>query len=275
MSGLKIKILLGLLTANLLSFIGALPAHSQTAPSTQAKDLLIISDSELIPVPALPPEPPSPERRSVDASDNQKSGWAIAPEISTLGLGGHLVTRIIPEVNARVGVNAFGLGLDIEDTDANYEGDLNLFNVSTILDIHPSQKSGFKLSGGLVFSGNNVDGTATTDQTIEIGGEEFSFEELGSVDADIDITKSVAPYVGLGWGNAVSESKGFGFWANAGVLFGGSPEVSLSPNLGRDVSPEVQAEIDAAIEAEEADLEDEIGFFKVYPVLSLGFSYQF
>lgn len=321
MSSLKIRILLGLLAANLYVLTTALPGRSQTVKlssesnskqlslspgqvSTRARDLLVVNlaqtdpdlrefcqqypynsqcnqaspnNSDPIPVPVAPPEPPTSNDNNNNSvgSSRQKSGWAIAPEVSTLGLGGHLVTRIIPQINARVGVNAFGLGLDIEETEAEYEGDLNLFNVSTILDLHPSKNSGFKLSGGLVFSNNNTEGTATTDETIEIGGQEFSIDQLGSVDADVDITSHVAPYVGLGWGNPVSGNKGLGFWLNAGVLFGGSPEVDLSPNLGQNVSPEIEAEINEAIEAEEAELEDDIGFFRVYPVVSLGFSYQF
>ena len=314
MNGLKIKILLSLLSASLWSLAHTLPVRSQPGQSsptvrtisTQAKDLLIAdnlplkeiaqtdldleefcrefpqnsqcsqtqpNNTDAIPVPEPPPAPP--ENSSSEVSSSSKSGWAIAPEVSTLGLGGHLVTKIIPAVNARVGINAFGLGLDIEDTDADYEGDLNLFNVSTLLDIHPSRKSGFKLSGGLVFTDNNVEGTATTDETITIGDRQFSGEELGSVDSDIDISSSLSPYVGLGWGNAVSEDKGLGFWFNAGVMFGGSPEVNLTPNISQDVPAEVEAEINAAVEDEEAELEDEIGFFEVYPVVSLGFSYQF
>lgn len=230
-------------------------------------------NSDTIPVPVPPPAPSESNRNN--SSNGQKTGWAIAPEVSTLGLGGHVVRRIIPQINARVGINAFGLSLDIEETDVEYEGDLNLFNVSTILDLHPVKSSGFKLSGGLIFANNNVEGTATTEETIEIGGQEFSVEELGSVDADIDITRDVAPYVGIGWGNAVRANKGLGFWFNAGVMFGGSPEVSLNPNISQDVPADVVAEINEAVEAEEEELEDDIGFFEFYPVVSLGISYQF
>ncbi len=220
-----------------------------------------------------------PTRRQ---SATSKSGWAIIPEVSTLGLGGSVVRKIVPEFNARLGVNSFGLDFELEDTDATYESDLNLFNVSALVDYHPIKNSGLRLSGGLIFGNNNVEGTATPNldelsgiETIDIGDETFSVDELTSVDADVDITNSLSPYLGLGWGNPVSGDKGLGFWANLGVVFGGSPQVTVIPNTVPGISNEVQQEIDAAIERETEEIENDLDFIRFYPVLSLGLSYQF
>jgi hypothetical protein len=71
------------------------------------------------------------------STETKSSGWAIALEASTLGLGASVIKKIVPAVNARVGVNGFSLGRDIEDTDITYEDDLNLFNVTTGLDFYP------------------------------------------------------------------------------------------------------------------------------------------
>lgn len=219
---------------------------------------------------------PSRERDSTsDRSKKPQSGWAIAPEVSTLGLGGSVVRKITPQLNAKVGINGFGLGLDIEETDVTYDADLNLFNVSTLVDFHPSKNSGFRISGGLVFSENNVEGTATTDQEITIGGETFTADQLGSVDADVDITNSVSPYLGIGGGNAVGEGKGLGFWWNLGVVFGGSPDITVTPNIDPGVSDDVRQEIEQAAEEEAEEIEEDIDFVSVYPVVTLGLSYQF
>ena len=228
----------------------------------------------------------------VDLDNSQtKSGWAIAPEVSTLGLGGHIVRKITPNFNARVGVNAFGLGIDINETEFDYEGDLNLFNVSTLIDVHPFKNSGFRLTAGGIFSNNNIEGTADVSDRVadelgevEIGGEtidirDLNIDELATIDADIDINNSVAPYVGIGGGNAVGSGKGLGFWWNLGVVFGGSPEAEVSSNISDDVPESLRAEVEAAadraLEDEEEDLEDELDFINIYPVVSLGLSYQF
>lgn len=236
-----------------------------------------------------PVEIPVPQ---VDLDNRQqKSGWAIAPEVSTLGLGGHIVRQITPNFNARVGANAFGVGIDINETEFDYEGDLNLFNVSTLLDIHPFNNSGFRLTVGAIFSDNNIEGTADVSERVadelgevEVGGATIDIRDLGiddlaTIDADIDINNSVAPYVGIGGGNAVAEGKGLGFWWNLGVVIGGSPEAEVSSNISNDVPEalreEVEAAADRALEDEEEDLEDELDFINVYPVVSLGLSYQF
>ena len=220
-----------------------------------------------------------------------KSGWAIAPEVSTLGLGGSIVRRITPNFNARVGVNAFGLGIDITETDFDYEGDLNLFNVSTLIDVHPFRNSGLRLTGGLIIGNNNIEGTADVSERVadELGEVEFGgatidirdldIDGLATIDADIELYEGASPYVGIGGGNAVGGSKGLGFWWNLGVVFSGSPNAEVSSNFSEDIPDELRQEVveaaDLALEDEEEDLEDELDFLRVYPVVSLGLSYQF
>lgn len=237
----------------------------------------------------------SPEQIPVPQADSSspqsKSGWAIVPEVSTLGLGGHIVRKISPNFNARVGVNAFGIGFDINETEFDYEGDLNLFNVSTLIDVQPFKSSGFRFSAGLVFGDNNIQGTADVSErvadelgTVEFNGEtidirDLNIDNLATIDADIDINNSVAPYLGIGGGNAVAEGKGLGFWWNLGVVFGVSPEATVTSNFSAEIPEELRDEVEAAadrtLENEEAELNDELDVLGVYPVLSLGLSYQF
>ncbi len=239
----------------------------------------------------VPPPANTPANSNQDSNTRQKSGWAIAPEVSTLGLGGHIVRKITPNFNARVGVNAFGLGIDIEETELDFEGDLNLFNVSSIIDVHPFKRSGFRISGGLIFGDNNFDGTADISEEVaeelgevEIEGQsinlsDLNINELATLDADIDVNNSVAPYIGIGGGNAVGEGKGLGFWWNLGVVLGGSPEVELDSNVSEETPEAIREEVEEAadniLEEEQEELEDELDFINIYPVVSLGLSYQF
>ncbi|MFM7372109.1 MAG: hypothetical protein ACKO2Z_30855, partial [Sphaerospermopsis kisseleviana] len=87
-----------------------------------------------------------------------------------------------------------------------------------------------------------------------------------TVKAKISLPNSVAPYLGIGWGNAVKSGNRWGFSANLGVMFAGSPKVELT----------APAYILAAdVEAERKQLEDDLDWLNIYPVLSLGLSYQF
>lgn len=220
-----------------------------------------------------------------------KSGWAIVPEISTLGIGGHVVKRVTPSLNARLGINNFGRDINVNETEYDYKGNLNLFNVSTLVDYQPFKKVGLRLSGGLVFGNNNIQGTADVSErvadelgTVEIGGQNIdirnlNIENLASIDTDIEINEGVSPYLGIGGGNAVKSGKGLGFWWDLGVVFSGSPHAEVTSNFSTDIPAELRDEVvaaaDEALKDEEKDLNEALDIMGIYPVLSFGLSYQF
>ena len=217
------------------------------------------------------------EQTSQDPGGN-KSGWAITPEIGTLGLGASVTRSITPNFNARVGINAFSLARDITETDVTYKADLDLSNISTLVDYHPAKNSGFRLTGGLVFQDNNLKGKGRpTAGTIKVGEDTYTVNVLESVDAKVGFPNSVAPYLGIGWGNAVQRGKGLGFSFNLGVMFTGSPKVDVTPNFGADVDliPGTREQINTSIDKEKNNLENDLDWLKIYPVVSLGISYQF
>jgi hypothetical protein len=265
---------------NLTQFCQNYPYNSQCSGVTPSGEPGLERSPEQIPVP-----------QAESGSSQSKSGWAIVPEVNTLGLGGNIVRKITSNFNARVGVNGFGTGIDVNETEFDYEGDLNLFNVSTLIDIQPFKSSGFRLSAGLILGNNNIKGTADVSDRVadelgevELNGEtidirELNINNLATIDADIDLNKDIAPYVGIGGGNAVGAGKGVGFWWNLGVVFSGSPEATVSSNFSAEIPAELRDEVVAAadetLKDEEKDLNDELDLLGVYPVLSLGLSYQF
>jgi hypothetical protein len=202
------------------------------------------------------------------------TGWAITPEIGTLGVGATVTKSVTPNINAKLGISGLGISADAEESGVKYDAKLNLFNVSTLLDYHPWQNSGFRLTGGLVFQDNKVEGNAkpSNGQTIEIGDKTYTQQELQSVKAKVSFANSVAPYLGIGWGNAVKPGRRWGFSASLGVMFAGSPKVEITPVGAR---ADLVTEIQANIEKERKQLEGDLDSLNIYPVLSLGVSYQF
>lgn len=221
----------------------------------------------------------------LNSSSRKTSGWAIVPELSTLGLGGHVVKRITPNVNARLGINNYGRDININETEYDYKGNLNLFNVSTLIDYQPFKKVGIRLSSGLVFGNNNVQGTADISEQVanglRINLEDTNIENMASINTDIEINEGVAPYLGIGGGNAVKPGKGLGFWWDLGVVFSGSPNAEVTSdfnfpdNIRQEVQEQVIAETEESLKDEEKDLNEALDMMGVYPVLSLGLSYQF
>jgi len=220
-----------------------------------------------------------PPQQTDDQTVKERDNWAVITNASTLGLGGAVVAKISPNFNARVGLNAFGFNFTFEETRASYDADVNLFNVATTIDYYPFKNSGFYLSTGAVFNNNNVDGVATASDIVEdvdLGAIEVDVDELLSVDADVELGQSVAPYIGIGWGNPIVG--GLRFWGNLGVMFPGSPNVELSPDFQIDenlIPDDIIQEIDEEIAEEEADIDDEISNFNIFPIVSIGLSYSF
>ncbi|AFZ03054.1 hypothetical protein [Calothrix sp. PCC 6303] len=226
-----------------------------------------------------PAEPNTSENKPEEAAQvsQQNSGWAITPEIGTLGVGASITKSLTPNLNGRVGVNTISLdvgGYRKRENEVEYDANLNLLNVSTVVDYHPFKNSGFRVTGGLVFNDNNVEGKARIrDNTVfEYNGNQYTNQDISSVKGKVSFPNNVAPYLGIGWGNAVKPGKRWGFSVNLGVMFTGSPKVDLDANI---VNESLRSQIVQDLQVEKKELEDDLEQLSIYPVLSLGVSYHF
>lgn len=202
---------------------------------------------------------------------------AVGVRAGTPGLGLELAIGLTDTLNARVGYAAFNYDDKIKDTDVTYDGKLKLRNPSAVLDWHPF-KGGFHLSAGLVKASTKADVEGEpTDGEFEFDGEEFQASEVGSVNGKLKMGKSVAPYIGLGWGNPVDKNGRVTFMFDVGAIYSGKPDVNLKATCGPALAldPARCAELQNAIETEEDDLADEVDSFKWYPVLNLGIAVRF
>lgn len=198
----------------------------------------------------------------------------VTAEVGTTGLGLHLVTPIREDLNARIGFNAmnFNLSESSDDTDYDIKADLQTFDV--LLDYYPAAGSSFRLTGGLIYNGNKLTAKARAKNgTYTFNGETYSAADVGTVDGRMDF-KKIAPYLGIGWGNAVAASGGWGFAADVGVMFQGSPDVNLASN--NCTAPAVACErLRSDLQAENRELNSSAHDFQYYPVVRVGASYRF
>ena len=196
--------------------------------------------------------------------------FAVAAKASSLGLGAELTAGVTQTINGRLGFNAFTYDYDGTESDVEYEFTLNLLTVSALLDWHPFD-SGFRITGGVLYNGNDVDAEGKrTNLSYTIGDVTYTAAEIGTLTGTIDVN-SVAPYIGIGWGNAVGKDKKWSFVFDLGVIYQGSPEVALSANgtLSSD------ATFLTELEKERRELEDDLDSYKYYPVIAFGVSYKF
>jgi hypothetical protein len=194
---------------------------------------------------------------------------AVGAKTGTLGLGGELMVNVMPDVNLRLGIGTFSFSHDEEYSDVDYDFDLDLLTYPITLDWYPFGGS-FHLSAGVVFNDSEISVDSTYSGSLDIGGTTYTAAEIGVLSGDLDLN-GVAPYVGLGWGNAFDEDKRWGFVTDLGVAFISSPDVDLSATgtLGGD------AGFLADLALETADLEDDLEGFAIYPVFSASLYFRF
>ncbi len=187
---------------------------------------------------------------------------AVAPHVGTLGLGADVGVALSEVLGVRGGINVQPYSPEPDFSDVAFTLDLPSPSVTALLDIHPGGGA-FRLSAGFVYFGTDLTLDATLDEPVEIGDSTYDPSELGTLTGSL-VTNALAPYVGIGVGNASAETTGF--FLDVGVAFHGTPDVELSASGPVASDPQFRAELDK----ETAEIRDDVRSFKVYPVVSLG-----
>ncbi|MCX5646997.1 MAG: hypothetical protein NTZ17_20300 [Phycisphaerae bacterium] len=196
------------------------------------------------------------------------SEFAIGAKVGTLGLGGEVTTDLVPRVNLRGSLQWLDFNYETEIEGVNYNLDLSFLHPLVMADWYVFGGS-FRLSGGVLFDGTHICLDATSTEPVEIGGHEYQPNELGRLRGEAEFNP-IAPYIGVGFGNALSRKHRWGFTMDLGVAFIGSPDVTLSA-IGAPLTAQLQADL----AQEERDLEDDLHKFQFYPVLALTLFFRF
>lgn len=193
--------------------------------------------------------------------------YAAAVKLSTTGITAEAVRSFSPNFNARLGFSFFSYSLSgggSSGEDYSYDAKLGLFSISALADYFPF-RTGFKLTAGLIINLNKFEADMKPTRSYTVGGDLYTPDLLGSMSADVDFNK-VAPYIGIGFGNPTAGSRGLGFSLDIGTIYQGSPKAKLSATglIEPSASPEQQQQ-----------LEENLSWFKWYPVISFGLTYKF
>ncbi|MDR6397260.1 hypothetical protein ABIC71_001890 [Herbaspirillum seropedicae] len=202
------------------------------------------------------------------------AGLGLSGELGTTGVGVHLSVPLAPQWNARFGVNYFDYSFSSSTNSVNYDAKAKLRTFDALLDWFPFS-NGLRLSTGVIYNGNKIDATGRprNNGTYTLNGNTYLASQAGQVDGRIDF-KKFAPYLGVGYGNAVAPDKGWGFTADAGVMFQGNGSSSLSSS-GCTASALICARLANDVAAENAELNDKVHGYNLYPVVRVGVSYRF
>ncbi len=197
-------------------------------------------------------------------------GVGLAAKIGTPGLGAELTVPLPPAgLNLRGGLYWMDIQYsDGEISDVSYDIDAQMTHELFLLDWHCFDNN-FRVSGGVALNQNDLSLDATPQEPIDIGGVEYPPQVIGTLHGTLDFAP-VAPYVGIGYGNAATSVGRWTFSFDIGVVIQ-DYEVDLTASGPITALPSFQADL----QAEEDDIQDWFDRFSIFPVISFGIGYRF
>ena len=205
-------------------------------------------------------------------SDNDSDNFALGLGLGTTGASVSGTLGLSDSFNLRGVYANFSFDETQVESGIEYKFDFELDTFSLLLDYHPFADSGFRVSIGAVKNGTELSANSTqTSGTINVGNRSFNSADVGTINAKIDFP-SVAPYFGVGWGNALMKNRTISFAFDLGVIAMGDPDVSVS-STGTNAS--IQSALNTQLEIERQQLEGEIGDTGLYPVVNLSLNVKF
>lgn len=199
----------------------------------------------------------------------------VSAAAGSTGFGAHVSFPLRDNLNGRLGFNMAKYDYSGTANNVDYDFDLGLKTFDALLDFFPAAGNSFRVTGGLIYNGNKVDVTAKPSggASYTFNGRTYAAATAGQVDGKIDF-KKVAPYLGIGWGNAARVEKGWGFTSDFGVMFSGKPRADLRSSNCTALAA-ICSNLAADVAAQNRELNDEMDKLKFYPVIRVGVSYRF
>ena len=196
-------------------------------------------------------------------------GLAVGAKVGTLGTGVELTGYALERLNLRFGLNYLTFDYSSEIDDIEYDMTPRFASALALADWHAFGNN-FRITAGVAVNQNEVKIKATPTENETIGDNEYTPEQIGTLKGKAEYD-SLAPYFGVGFGNAVKEDTTWTFSFDLGLIFQSTPGISLSSSGPFAHDPQFEADL----EAEEAEIQDEVDSWSIYPVLSFGIAYYF
>ncbi|CAN7439783.1 hypothetical protein [Massilia sp. LjRoot122] len=212
---------------------------------------------------------------TMGASAHAQLGAAVTADLGTTGAGLHLVVPMERNLNGRFGANYLKHDFDKRSGLVDYKFDGKLATFDVLFDWYLISQSSFRLTGGLVYNGTRFKavGVPSASGSFSFNGNTYSTSDIGRLEGDVSFRRA-APYIGIGWGNALTPNKRWNFATDIGAIYQGKAQVNLIPR-GCTTSNAVCGKLASDVAVEELRLSEEAADYKVYPVLRASITYNF
>lgn len=218
--------------------------------------------------------------------DDSTSRVGIGIKMSLLGAGVEVATPITGHSNLRAGFNAFSYDRTFHSDGIAYAGQLRFRSVEAHYDWFPFGGAFHVSPGVLVYNGNQFTANASVPggQTFTLNHVTYASDPSDPVGGNgkVDFNKA-GPMITVGWGNLLPRNhRRFSVPFEVGVIYTGAPKAALNLNgsacdasgancLAINSDPSIQANM----QAERDKLNRDMSSFKFYPVISIGFGFNF
>lgn len=210
---------------------------------------------------------------ALGAHGTAEADFGVGLKAGTLGLGLEGRWSALPWLDVRLGVNTFDYDDNGSQAGVDYDATFALDTIYATGNFR-FPLSPFRLTAGVVSNGNEFRMVSqdTGGLPLDIGNGTFSASDVGTLQS-VTSFSGTAPYLGVGYDFEVFGKVGLNL--DFGVLWQGEPDVTLEATGLATAPAAVRDALTAELENERIELENEMSDFKAWPVVSLGFIYNF
>lgn len=208
------------------------------------------------------------------SSGASAADFGIYGEAGTFGGGAGVAVQLNDKFSLRAGYSAFTY--DVEDyqaEDLSLDGKARVRAGKLLLDWYPFG-GGFRIGAGMMLNDSSAYAIARPSESgYTINGTFYPSSQIATANGRVDFD-SVAPYIGIGFGRALSSSGRLNFLLDLGVAFIGEPAVTLGVDCG-SAPTAVCAQIEDDVAAEEAQIQEDADSMKLWPHVNVALAWRF
>ncbi|MFN8582029.1 MAG: hypothetical protein U0163_13790 [Gemmatimonadaceae bacterium] len=195
---------------------------------------------------------------------------SFAVRFGSLGVGVEMSKLIASHLGARVGANYFNYTGTQSQSDISFDATFKAQSFSGLIDLYPSARGAFHLTGGVLTNPLKVDGTGVpTGSTFTVNDVEYTAAQVGTLNAHAKFP-AVSPYAGLGWGTPARKNGRVRFVMDLGAAIG-KPDVTLDATGAAG-----NAALASDLQAQQQKIQNDVNKYgKVYPVVQFGLLFKF
>lgn len=191
-------------------------------------------------------------------------GFGIVFKASTNGIGADLVYRFGKRLDLRLGYDTASLTINEQITNDDIQLDVNATldtgTLSALLNYYLGKR--FFISAGLMSNNFLTVAEGKLSEDYLWGDILISQDDFGKVQFTLEPTYEIAPYFGIGFGEALSQKRRVSLALEFGALYFGQPDITI--NSTGALSPTSDP-----FNGQEKLLERELEPFVFYPVIKL------